>query len=307
VLAALERTQGLDLLTAGEVADAVRMAADSDALIISDPRGDDGRALAAALRQPGCKVRWIQVLSAGYDGLAANGVPPGIVVTNQGGAVAPAVADHAMAMILAMARRIDEIAARSAAGIWDKAFSKPVFSLEDKTVAIVGFGNIGREVARRARGFGVTVLGLSRTAVVDPLADEMHPLSDLHQVLGRADIIVLCVASSARTRHIMDAAAFAAAKKGALFVNVTRGETVDQAALREALVSGQLGGAAIDVTEPEPLPPDDPLWAAPNLLISPHTAGGGSTGGGRRIAAVVVENLERFRAGRALINQVEIQ
>jgi phosphoglycerate dehydrogenase-like enzyme len=220
--------------------------------------------------------------------------------------VAPAVADHAMALILAMARRIDEICANSARGEWNKAFKVPVFSLEGRTVAVVGFGNIGREVARRARGFGVKVLGLSRSGAPDPLADEMHPMADLHAVLGKADIIVLCVASSARTRHIMNAAAFAAARKGALFVNVTRGETVDQAALHEALASGHLGGAAIDVTEPEPLPAGDPLWSAPNLLISPHTAGGGSTGGGRRIAAVVTENLARFRTGRELINQVEL-
>jgi phosphoglycerate dehydrogenase-like enzyme len=246
------------------------------------------------------------MISAGYDGLAAHGVPDGVVVTNQGGAVAPAVADHAMALLLAMMRRIPEICAQSARREWSKNFAMPVASLEGKAMAVVGFGNIGREVARRARGFGVTVLGLSRSARPDPLADEMHPLSDLHAVLGRADAIVLCVASSAKTRHIMNAAAFGAAKKGALFVNVTRGETVDQVALREALASGRLGGAAIDVTEPEPLPFNDPLWTAPHILISPHTAGGGSTGGGGRIAAVITENLARFREGRELICQVEI-
>jgi phosphoglycerate dehydrogenase-like enzyme len=150
------------------------------------------------------------------------------------------------------------------------------------------------------------VLGLSRSARPDPLADEMHPLTELHAVLARADIAVLTVASSAETRHIMDADAFAAIRKGALFVNVTRGETVDQAALRAALESGRLAGAAIDVTDPEPLPDGDPLWSVPNLLISPHVAGGGSTGGGARIAAVVTENLARLRDGRDLLNRVAL-
>ena len=121
-----------------------------------------------------------------------------------------------------------------------------------------------------------------------------------------ADIVALAVASSKSTYHLMDGAAFNATKKGAMFVNVTRGETVDQSALKQALESGQLASAFIDVTEPEPLPKDDPLWTDPNLVISPHAAGGGSTRGGSRIAGVVTENIERLKSGRPFIHLIKI-
>ncbi len=305
VKAALSKIKDIEVVEVETIADVVPLAHDADVLVISDPRGVDGKNLVAELKKPGCKVRLVQVLSAGFEGLSAHGVPANIPVANQGGAVAPAVADHAIGMILAMTRQISQITLQSKEQDWNKDFARPVVALEGKTMAIVGYGNIGREIAKRAKAFDVTVLGVSRSLTSDQYADEMFPMEKLHEVLGRADVVALAVASSTTTRHLMNMAAFNATKKGAMFVNVTRGETVDQVALREALVSGQLAAAFIDVTDPEPLPKNDPLWTAPNLVISPHAAGGGSMRGGSRIAGVVTENIERLKTGRPFVHLIK--
>lgn len=301
---ALKTFHDLDLVICEDLADVAPLVAQADALVLSDPRGAPGRDIAEAMKQPGSKVRWVQLLSAGAAGLLAHGVPPGVVITNQGGAVAPAVAEHGMAMILAMARRIPAICDRSLRHEWSKAFDPPLVSLEGKTLAIVGFGNIGAQLARRAAGFDMKIIGLSRSLSSSPLA-EMRPMEALDDVLAQADVVAVCIAALPATRHIMDARRFAAVKPGALFINLSRGETVDQAALRTALETGRLGGAFIDVTDPEPLPADDPLWQAPNLYVSPHTAGAGSTHTGRRIAEVVGENLRRFMRGEPLLHRLK--
>jgi len=301
---ALKTFHDLDLVICEDLADAAPLVAQADALVLSDPRGAPGRDIAQAMKQPGSKVRWVQLLSAGAAGLLAHGVPSGVVLTNQGGAVAPAVAEHGMAMILAMARRIPAICDRSLRHEWSKAFDPPLVSMEGKTLAIVGFGNIGAQLARRAAGFDMKIVGLSRSITTSPLA-EMRPMEALDDVLAEADVVALCIASLPATRHLMDAGRFAAVKPGALFINLSRGETVDQAALRTALETGRLRGAFIDVTDPEPLPADDPLWQAPNLFISPHTAGAGSSHTGRRIAEVVGENLRRFMRGEPLLHQLK--
>jgi phosphoglycerate dehydrogenase-like enzyme len=138
------------------------------------------------------------------------------------------------------------------------------------------------------------------------LADEMHPLEQLHAVLARADVIAVCVGLGPTTKRLIDAQAFAAAKPGAVLINVSRGEVVDPVALRASLESGRLAGAAVDVTDIEPLPDGDPLWGAPNLIISPHVGGAGSPFTGKRIADVVVDNLERYQRGEPLRNLVTI-
>lgn len=302
---ALRAFAEIDLTVCDDLAEVAARAPGADVLVLSDPRGADGRAIAAALAAPGCGVRWVQMLTAGVEGLLAHGVPASVVVTNQGGAVAPAVAEHAMMMILAMARRTAAIIERSTRHAWSKEFDPPLVSVEGRTLAIVGYGNIGRQLARRAAAFDMRIIGVARSPIDDPLVAQAYPMTALHEALAEADFVALCVASSASTRHLIDAQAFAAMKAGARFVNVTRGETVDQAALKAALVDGRLAGAFIDVTEPEPLPPDDPLWDAPNLIVSPHTAGAGSTRTGLRIADVVSRNLRHFLAGEALEHRVK--
>jgi phosphoglycerate dehydrogenase-like enzyme len=305
VLNALKSIEDLEIVHCKDHTEVPAALYGAEVLVLSDPKGNEGAPIAAALRDPACTVRWIQVTTAGADGLLPHGLPVGITVTNQGGAVAPTVAESAMAMVLALSRRIPEIIARSDRHAWIKEFDPPLLALEGRTLAIVGYGNLGRQVAKRARGFDMKIVGLSRSLTSDPLADEMLPLAELHAVLARADVVVVTIASFPSTRHIMDDAAFQAVKPGALFVNVSRGETVDQTALRAALGRGQLRGAFLDVTEPEPLPAHDPLWDAPNLWIAPHAAGHGGTRTGARIAKVLTENMARFRRGEALAHRIE--
>ena len=155
----------------------------------------------------------------------------------------------------------------------------------------------GGEVAKRARAFGMTILAATRTPKDEPLVDEVHPLTKLKEVLARADFIVVTIAQTGETRGLIGAAEFAACKPNAYLVNVARGPIIDQAALLDALKTGKIAGAGIDVTDPEPLPPTDPLWDAPNLIISPHCGGGGSQASMARLSGRVTENLARFQNG----------
>jgi phosphoglycerate dehydrogenase-like enzyme len=134
----------------------------------------------------------------------------------------------------------------------------------------------------------------------------VQPVSALHYVLGRADAVVLTVPLSRETERMIGAQELAACKSGAVLINVARGGLVDSAALGAALKSGTLGGAGLDVTDPEPLPPDDPLWGSPNLIISPHVAGVSGAGGRLRLATFIGENVERFIAGQAVTHTVSI-
>src|SRR5690606_7842284 len=168
----------------------------------------------------------------------------------------------------------------------------------------VGYGQIGRHLARRARGFGMRVAAVSRSGREDEYVDEAHRLSELSGVVRNADVIVSTIALTAETRLLFDMNMFAACKPGALFVNVARGGLVDQPALIDALGKGQLGGAAIDVTEPEPLPSNDPLWQAPNIVISPHIASSGSGASTRRLASSAADNLRRLINDEPLLGVV---
>jgi phosphoglycerate dehydrogenase-like enzyme len=263
-------------------------------------------ATASALRQAGGRLRWIQLLTAGYDGLSFHGVPPWVSVSNAGDCYSPVVAEHGMALLLALVRRLPEIASNQARHAFDRSMQARLTALDGGTLAIIGFGSIGREIAQRARAFGMRIIGVSRSARPDPLADEMRPIGELTAVLGRADAVVLAVPFSAETRHLIGAAELAACKRSALIVNVARGGVLDPVALGDALRQGRIGGAGLDVTEPEPLPPDDPLWDCPNLIVSPHIAGFG----GRRVLAclaeVVAGNYQRFRDGKTLAHAVSL-
>jgi len=277
----------------------------AEALVLYDAPPAEARRVVAAVSAPGSRVRWMHFVSAGREGFEAVGLPPGISITYAAGAVAPTVAEHAFALLLGLARRVPEMVQQAAERRWDRAPMTRARSLEGGVLAIVGLGHIGIEVARRARAFGMRSVGLSRRAAPDALLDESWPLAQLHAVLARADAVVVAIALSAETRHLLGRAEFAALKRGALLVNVARGGVVDQAALCDALHAGQLGGAGLDVTDPEPLPAADPLWACPNLLVSPHFGGGGSAASTARLADGVADNLQRLRAGRPLAGTVQ--
>lgn len=305
VLAALKTTPGIELVELDEVRDAAAHVAGAQVLVIANPRGDQGAPLAAALRDASSTVQFIQVVSAGVDGLLPHGVPQHIRITNQGGAVAGAVAEHAMALLLALCRRLDLCALDTARGAWNaESIKKLTRSVEGSVVGVIGMGNIGREVAKRARAFGARVTGFSRAGTPLEGADQMFPLSQLADKIGELDALVVCLALTPDTRGLLDAAMLSRCKPSCLVVNVSRGEVIDAGALESALHAGTLGGAALDVTAPEPLPADSTLWSAPNLLISPHIAATGSKTTGKKIAAVVTENIRRHMAGEPLLHEV---
>jgi phosphoglycerate dehydrogenase-like enzyme len=271
----------------------------TDALLLWDVPEATARQVIAALRAPGSTVRWMHILSAGREGLEAAGLPKNVLVTSASGAVASTVAEHAMALLLALGRRVPEMVIQTMERRWNRELVSRASSLEGGTMALVGFGNIGREIAKRASAFGMRIEAVTRS----PRADELvtvHPLKDLHQVIPRADAIVAAIALAPETRHLFDAAAFARCKPTALFVNVGRGGLVNQPALREALSTGQIRGAALDTTDPEPLPSDDLLWSAPGLVISPHFGGLGSLPSIQRLAEGAAKNLARLMTGEEL-------
>jgi phosphoglycerate dehydrogenase-like enzyme len=261
------------------------------------------------LAKPGGRLKFIQSISAGIDQYDREAIrAAGIRLASAQGANANAVSEHAIALILALARRIPEARDNQARRHW-RGMIGDLSGREDelggKTLLVVGIGRIGGRLARLAKAFGMNVIGLRR----DPAngaegADEIHGMEALHAQLPRADYVALCCALTEETRGLMDARAFAAMRRGATLVNVARGRVCDEAALVAALQSGQVGQAALDVTAEEPLPEASPLWTMPNVLVTPHT-GGETRSYEDNVLDLMEENLGRLRRGeQALKNGV---
>jgi phosphoglycerate dehydrogenase-like enzyme len=254
------------------------------------------------------RLRFVQSISAGVDQydkevLAAHGIR----LASAQGANMRAVSEHAMALILALTRRIPEARDNQSQRVWRGMIgdlTQREDELEGKTLLIIGIGRIGGRLARLAKAFDMRVIGTRR----DPAAgangaDEIHTNEALPALLPQADFVVLTAPITPETTRIIDADALARMKPSACLVNVGRGKCVDEAALIGALSARRIAGAALDCTETEPLPPDSPLWAMPHVLITPHTAG--ET---RRyednVLDILIENLDRLWRGDALRNGV---
>ena len=174
-----------------------------------------------------------------------------------------------------------------------------------KTLAVIGLGRIGKGVARRARAMGMRVIGTSRLGAPVADADAVFPAEHLHAVLEQADFVALTVPLTPATVHVIDQKALEAMRPTAYLINVSRGRVVDEKALVEALRSGRIAGAALDVFEEEPLPADSPLWGFENVILTPHV-GGDLKGFTDRSARLFCENIGRYLDGEALINQVDL-
>jgi glyoxylate reductase len=220
------------------------------------------------------------------DAAAERGIPVG----NTPDVLTDATADLAFALLLALARRIvpgAELVRSGAWRTWEPAGDLGA-DLAEATLGIVGWGRIGQAVARRASGFGLDVIHSSRSSGVR-----------LEELLERSDFVSLHTPLTPETRHLIDADALSRMKPTALLINTARGGVVDQDALREALTAGTIAGAALDVTDPEPLPADDPLLDAPNLLVVPHV-GSATVRTRARMAAMAVDNLLAALDGRPM-------
>jgi phosphoglycerate dehydrogenase-like enzyme len=260
---------------------------------------------ALATHMPGLK--WVQATSSGVDFMLFPALKQGdIVVTCEKGMVGTHLADHAMALLLALTRRVAE-AVRDGPESWKKRrdYRLRQIELEGLTLGIIGLGGTGQALARRAAGFGMTVRAVDREEVEGTAeVAAVEPLDKLDEMLGACDVVAICAPLTRETAGMFDDARFAAMKPGAFLINVTRGELVDTDALYDAIKSGHLGGAGLDVLDSEPLPPRDPLWRLRNVVMTPHTAGASQLRAGRNIDRFI-ENLGRYRRGKPLIGVVD--
>jgi phosphoglycerate dehydrogenase-like enzyme len=217
--------------------------------------------------------------------------------------------EHALGLLLALARnfpdsvRQQDKAHWSQQELWDTP--QHLTELNGQVLLIVGYGSIGREVAKRVKAFDMRVWGVTRSGEGDGThVEKIVAAGKLQEVLPGADYVLIAAPETAETKHLIGAAQIASMKRGARLINVARGSLLDEAALIRALVSGALGGAALDVAAMEPLPADSPLWKAPNLMITPHTSAVSDRLWVRE-TALLMELLERWFDGRELFNLVD--
>jgi D-2-hydroxyacid dehydrogenase (NADP+) len=245
-------------------------------------------------------LRWLHTMSAGVDSpIFSTFLARGARLTTSSGSSATPIARTAMMYLLALSRDLPGMIRSQDRGEWN--WHRWV-ELEGRSVAVVGWGPIGQEVARLAEAFGMVPTIVRRAAKGDE-PYPVRPLNELKSIAADHDAMVVALPLTDDTAGIVSVDVLDAIGPDGYFVNVGRGELVDQASLTSALVDGRLGGAGIDVTDPEPLPADDPLWTAPNIIITPHNSG--STDGTRRRAdEAFLSNLEHWVAGTDLANEV---
>lgn len=252
------------------------------------------------LLQAAPSVRVVSNVAVGYDNIdVAACTARRIPVGHTPGVLTETTADFAFALLMGLARRVAEADRYVRAGQW-RTWSPTLLlgpDIHGATLGIVGLGGIGAAMARRARGFGMRVLYVARHARPELEAELGVRRVDKTTLLAESDFVSLHVPLTPETRHWLGRAELAAMKPGAMLINTARGLVVDQAALVEALATGRLGGAALDVTEPEPLPMDSPLLKLPNVLLAPHIASASHATRGR-MASMAVDNLLAALDGR---------
>jgi len=245
----------------------------------------------------GVEVRLVQGQSIGYEGVA-DMLPAGLVFANAASVHETSTAELAVALALASQRRIPAFVRAQDERRWAPVFAE---SLADRRVLLLGYGGVGKAIAARLAPFEVELTAVARTARMED-GMPVHAVDELPELLGRAEIVMVSLPGGEETRHIVDDAFLAALPHDALVVNVGRGPLIDTEALLDHVSRGRIR-AALDVTDPEPLPADHPLWSQPGILISPHV-GGASTAMQPRIARLVSTQIERMLAGEPPLNVV---
>jgi phosphoglycerate dehydrogenase-like enzyme len=242
------------------------------------------------------RLRVIQTLTAGVENFLPY-VPEGVTLCNAAGVHDASTAELAVALALASGRHLDHFARNQTSGVWEPA--RHGISLADQRVLIIGHGHIGAAIERRLAGFEVaSVTRVARRPRTDPVL--VHSVEELPRLLPNADVVFLVAPHTPQTERMIGSGELAALPDGALLVNVARGKLVDTAALLAETSTGRIR-AALDVTDPEPLPPEHPLWRTPGVLISPHV-GGASTAFFPRADRLIAAQLDRFAAGQELEN-----
>jgi phosphoglycerate dehydrogenase-like enzyme len=258
------------------------------------------------------QLHWIQIFSAGVDRCVAN---PSLhqgakLLTNGQRLASPALAEHAIALMLALVRGLDLFHGNQLRGKWDRDVGlerEDFMELAGRTVLIVGLGGIGTQTAQKAHGLGMRVIATRASRREGPpFVDYVGLAEETVSLAAQADVVINTAPLTEQTRGMFDAAFFAAMKPSAYFVSVGRGASTVTDDLVAALRSGQLAGAGLDVTDPEPLPDGHPLWSVPRVIISPHVAGR-SDRSRDRLFLLVEENLRRYVAGEPLYSVVDIE
>ncbi len=248
---------------------------------------------------------WLQLTSAGAEPVLGTDLVDRLTVTTSSGMHVTPVGEYTLGMMIMLAKRWALISRAQVGHRWVESIIPS--ELYGKTVGIIGLGHIGREVGRLAKAFGMRVIGLRRSATartVEPPVDEVLPSIDLAYLLQQSDYVVLTLPLTEDTRHLLGEAELRSMKKNAFIVNVARGAIIDEAALIRALQEGWIGGAAVDVFESEPLPPESPLWDMENVIVSPHNAGNTEIYAARTVD-LFCDNLLRYLKGEPLENVVD--
>jgi len=291
----------VEVIVAGSVSEAMQHASDVDAII---------GFCEAELIEAAQKLVWLQIYWAGAEScLSVERIGSGdVLMTNMQKMSSPVIAEHAIAMMLSLARHVPQFVHSMQA---DDSISRDdlvagMMPVAGKTLLVAGLGGIGTEAARLGAALGMRVFGTRNSSREGPEFVEYVGLShELYDLAAQADVIVNALPLTPGTKDLFNGEFFAAVKPGAIFINVGRGQTVVTAELVAALESGRISGAGLDVTEPEPLPADSPLWQRDDVIITPHVAGRG--GERERHTVLLIENLKRYIAGDRLLNVVDPQ
>jgi phosphoglycerate dehydrogenase-like enzyme len=280
-----------------------RWIARANGLVCSSSNLLDKRFPLRSLEAAAPQLAWIHVIGAGVEGLLPfDWIHPGIKLTNNSGVHVKKAYQFGLMSLLMINTRAPQIMSQQVRGEW-----KPVFtgSLAGKILLVIGLGEMGGAMARAGRTLGMRVVGVRRTAKAHPLAEKVHALSNLHRLLPKADIVVVSTPLTPETRHLIGAEELALMKTGAGLINIGRGPVLDQNALEQALRSGHLSGAVLDVYDPEPLPANASLWTAPNVYLSPHCATDDNDEYMPMTLDLAFANAARFARGRKLSNVVD--
>ena len=253
---------------------------------------------------------WFQNFSSGSEECTATGgvKDADFILTNAQRLSSPAIAEHAIAMMMSLGRDLSYYQRNQLEGKWQRnPAGNANREISGKTMLVLGLGGIGTEVAKRAHGLGMRVIATRNSSRTGPdYVAQVGLASEMNELAKQADVVVNALPLTGSTANIIDQAFFTAMKKGSFYISVGRGKTTDPDALMQALNSKHLAGAGLDVTNPEPLPSDHPLWKNQNLIITPHSAGA-SMAGFQRGFILYRENLRRYLQGEKLLNVVNIE
>lgn len=251
------------------------------------------------------KLKWVQVLGSGVDGaLFPEFVESQVILTSAKGFVGTHLADQTWALLLGLLRGIGRAVRERT---WDNRMSirHATWELSGRTLGIVGMGGTGLEVARRASGFEMEIIAVDPETVATPsFVKSVRKMEGFYDLLAESDIVSICAPLTKETKDLFDLSAFRQMKSHALLINVTRGRIVNGPDLIRALEDGLIGGAGLDVTPEEPLPSDSPLWDMPNVIVTPHVAGGSPIRQDRTVD-LFCQNLERFLSGKPMVSQID--